>query len=109
MSNSSPSNAEASAREAFLAMVESRGRSHGAAVQFAASANERTSPTNECGLLTFPEKLMSLLNERQVSDCMWWLPDGDAFCLQPQLFKVKVLGPHFRCKFESFTRKLNRW
>jgi len=109
MSNRSPSNTEATAREALMAMVESSRRSGGGDVMQFATGSERTSPTTEGGLLTFPEKLISLLNEGQVSDSMWWLPDGDAFCLQPQRFSEKVLEPHFRCKFESFTRKLNRW
>ena len=71
--------------------------------------NTRASPTSDAGgLLTFPEKLMSLLNDGSVDDAMWWLPDGDAFCIQPQRFLATVLEPHFRCKYESFTRKLNR-
>lgn len=62
------------------------------------------------GLLTFPEKLMSLLDGDCVSDVMWWLPDGDAFCFIPDVFAEEVLDKHFQgTKFESFTRKLNRW
>lgn len=41
---------------------------------------------------------------------MWWLPDGDSFCLIPVVFAENVLDKHFQgTKFESFTRKLNRW
>jgi HSF-type DNA-binding len=62
------------------------------------------------GLLPFPEKLMSLLDGDKVSDAMWWLPDGDSFCLIPVVFAERVLDKHFQgTKFESFTRKLNRW
>lgn len=62
------------------------------------------------GLLPFPEKLMSLLDGDKVADAMWWLPDGDCFCLIPVLFAEQVLDKHFQgTKFESFTRKLNRW
>lgn len=44
------------------------------------------------------------------TDSMWWLPDGDSFCLIPVVFAEKVLDKHFQgTKFESFTRKLNRW
>lgn len=58
----------------------------------------------------FPEKLMTLLNEGLFDKVMRWLPDGDAFCiLNQEQFSEKVLKEHFRCKFESFTRKLNRW
>jgi HSF-type DNA-binding len=62
------------------------------------------------GLLTFPEKLMSLLDSDKVGDAMRWLQDGDAFCLVPTLFSEHVLDKYFQgTKFESFTRKLNRW
>lgn len=62
------------------------------------------------GLLPFPEKLMSLLDGGKVPDAMWWLPDGDAFCLIPVVFAERVLDKYFQgTKFESFTRKLNRW
>lgn len=61
-------------------------------------------------LMTFPERLMSLLEGGSVEDAMWWLPDGDAFCLVPKIFSEKVLDKFFQgTKFESFTRKLNRW
>jgi HSF-type DNA-binding len=62
------------------------------------------------GLLPFPENLMSLLDSQKVSDIIRWLPDGDAFCLIPSLFAEHVLDKYFQgTKFESFTRKLNRW
>ena len=63
----------------------------------------------ESGFMSFPEKLMSLLEGNEVQDAMWWLPEGDAFCLVPTSFDT-VLDKHFQgTKFESFTRKLNRW
>lgn len=62
------------------------------------------------GLLPFPDKLMSLLDSDKVSEAMRWLPDGDAFCIAPALFTERVLDKYFQgTKFESFTRKLNRW
>jgi HSF-type DNA-binding len=64
----------------------------------------------ESGFMSFPEKIMMLLNKRLAKDAMWWLPDGDAFCILPVPFTEKVLDKHFQgTKFESFTRKLNRW
>jgi HSF-type DNA-binding len=63
----------------------------------------------ESGFLSFPEKLMSLLEGGEVSESMWWLPDGESFCIAPASFEA-ILDKHFQgTKFESFTRKLNRW
>lgn len=60
--------------------------------------------------LTFPEKLMELLNCEECQDAMCWLPNGNAFALHPTIFMNKILPKHFEgTKFESFTRKLNRW
>lgn len=62
------------------------------------------------GLLPFPESLMSLLDSNKEADIIRWLPDGDAFCLVPATFAERVLDKYFQgSKFESFTRKLNRW
>lgn len=81
-----------------------------------AANSERSSPVAaegsaiESGFMSFPEKIMMLLNKELASDAMWWLPDGDAFCILPAPFTEKVLDKHFQgTKFESFTRKLNRW
>jgi HSF-type DNA-binding len=64
----------------------------------------------ESAFSSFPEKLMTLLDEERVKAHMWWLPDGDAFCMRPENFAEYVLDLHFQgTKFESFTRKLNRW
>jgi HSF-type DNA-binding len=71
--------------------------------------------------LSFPERLMSLLqnsdNENSgstvvvdVTRAMRWMPGGDAFLIVPSIFYDVVLDGHFHgTKFESFTRKLNRW
>ena len=62
------------------------------------------------GLLPFPDKLMSLLDSDKVTEAMRWLRDGDAFCIAPSVFSEQVLDKYFQgTKFESFTRKLNRW
>mmetsp|Transcript_530 Transcript_530/g.799 ORF Transcript_530/g.799 Transcript_530/m.799 type:complete len:685 (-) Transcript_530:136-2190(-) len=60
--------------------------------------------------LTFPEKLYELLNVKDCQDAICWLPNGNAFALHPTMFIKKILPKHFEgTKFESFTRKLNRW
>jgi hypothetical protein len=59
---------------------------------------------------SFPERLMELFEGEVAKDAMWWLPGGDAFALSPDLFPDQVLQKYFQgTKFESFTRKLNRW
>jgi HSF-type DNA-binding len=72
--------------------------------------------------LSFPERLMSLLRNnntdgigggKQAADitkAMRWLPGGEAFLIVPNIFYDVVLDGYFHgTKFESFTRKLNRW
>jgi hypothetical protein len=59
---------------------------------------------------TFPGRLMDLLNQNVAKDAMWWLENGDGFCVVPKPFTEQVLNTYFQgTKFESFTRKLNRW
>jgi HSF-type DNA-binding len=59
---------------------------------------------------TFPERLMDLLQSGSVEAAMRWLPRGEAFAVVPKIFYDVVLLCHFQgTKFESFTRKLNRW
>lgn len=59
---------------------------------------------------TFPERLMELLERERVKEAMWWLPGGSAFAIKPAIFYDVVLAKYFQgTKFESFTRKLNRW
>ena len=58
----------------------------------------------------FPERLMDLLEKQVAKDAMWFLSGGDAFAIVPKLFSEQVLDKFFQgTKFESFTRKLNRW
>ena len=60
--------------------------------------------------LTFPDKLMNLLNSKDFQDSMCWLRNGNGFALHPNVFMKNILPKHFEgTKFESFTRKLNRW
>jgi hypothetical protein len=59
---------------------------------------------------SFPERLMELFEGDLAKDAMWWLPGEDAFALSSDLFPDQVLQKYFQgTKFESFTRKLNRW
>ena len=60
--------------------------------------------------ITFPERLMALLDQEVEKDALSWLDDGDGFYIRPKIFSERVLNKHFQgTKFESFTRKLNRW
>ena len=60
--------------------------------------------------LTFPEKLMELLNSEETQNSMCWIQAGNACALHQTLFVKNILPVHFEgTKFESFTRKLNRW
>jgi HSF-type DNA-binding len=57
----------------------------------------------------FPNKIMALLDSGKESEAMWWQPGGDSFCIVKANFD-NILQAHFQgTKFESFTRKLNRW
>eukprot|EP00573_Skeletonema_grethae_P002933 CAMPEP_0201686122 /NCGR_PEP_ID=MMETSP0578-20130828/678_1 /ASSEMBLY_ACC=CAM_ASM_000663 /TAXON_ID=267565 /ORGANISM="Skeletonema grethea, Strain CCMP 1804" /LENGTH=622 /DNA_ID=CAMNT_0048170129 /DNA_START=128 /DNA_END=1996 /DNA_ORIENTATION=- len=61
--------------------------------------------------VTFPEKLMTVLDNDQLSDVITWLPHGKGFIiLQKKKFATEVMPIYFKhSKFTSFTRKLNRW
>ena len=53
---------------------------------------------------------MELLNSEDCRESMSWLPNGNAFALHQPKFTRETLPKHFEgTKFESFTRKLNRW
>lgn len=75
------------------------------------AGSEKESVENlERTIFTFPERLMDLLNKGVEKEAMWWMEDGDGFCVLPKHFSDKVLDRYFQgTKFESFTRKLNRW
>ena len=71
---------------------------------------EGSSPDFEAMQANFPERLMKLLQDETLGDSMKWLPNGDGFSLNPKDFQAVVLDKHFfGTKYESFTRKLNRW
>ncbi len=60
---------------------------------------------------TFPQKLMAVLDNDQMSDIVTWLPHGKGFIiLQKKRFASEIMPLYFKhSKFTSFTRKLNRW
>ena len=58
----------------------------------------------------FPERLLALLEQKTCPTALYWLPGGEKFAVVPDNFAKQVLDPFFQgTKFESFTRKLNRW
>ena len=62
---------------------------------------------------TFAQKLMTILADPNCQEAISWMPDGQSFVItDPTLFGPVVMGRYFGtkgAKFESFTRKLNRW
>ena len=71
----------------------------------------RAATTAEEVPVTFPQKLMSVLDNDHFSDIITWLPHGKGFIiLQKKKFASDVMPIYFKhSKFTSFTRKLNRW
>eukprot|EP00543_Licmophora_paradoxa_P000571 CAMPEP_0202448488 /NCGR_PEP_ID=MMETSP1360-20130828/7301_1 /ASSEMBLY_ACC=CAM_ASM_000848 /TAXON_ID=515479 /ORGANISM="Licmophora paradoxa, Strain CCMP2313" /LENGTH=239 /DNA_ID=CAMNT_0049066081 /DNA_START=9 /DNA_END=728 /DNA_ORIENTATION=+ len=61
--------------------------------------------------VTFPQRLMEMLDNDSHSEIMTWLPHGKAFIIyKKKTFAAEVLPNYFKqSKFTSFTRKLNRW
>jgi len=65
----------------------------------------------------FPQKLMEIISDRNLSDIISWLPHGHSFVVvRPDIFTAKVLPKYLppidarsSTKYSSFTRKLNRW
>jgi hypothetical protein len=72
--------------------------------------DEANKSDEESEQVTFPQRLYEILEEGAQKDAMWWFDDGNGFCVDPKLFPASVLADFFQVtKFESFTRKLNRW
>jgi len=61
--------------------------------------------------MTFPQRLMEILMNKDHEDIISWLPHGRGFIIfQKKRFAAEILPKYFRqSKFTSFTRKLNRW
>ena len=60
--------------------------------------------------LSFPERLMSILQSGTVDHALKWAANGEAVAIMTEAFEKAVLEDHFHgSKYSSFTRKLNRW
>ena len=80
--------------------------------------------------LSFPQRLMMILSQKEHTNVITWLPDGHSFViLQRETFMDDVMPKYFNTdqvgkglkptknnsppaktnKYPSFTRKLNRW
>lgn len=65
----------------------------------------------------FPRRLMAALADETLCDIISWLPTGKSFAImKPDVFIHQVLPKYFGApssrgstKYQSFTRKLNRW
>jgi hypothetical protein len=56
----------------------------------------------------FPQYLMKLLNDEVAPAALWWLPDGQAFALDPKKIDSQVLDKYFqKTKYSSFIRRLH--
>jgi hypothetical protein len=61
---------------------------------------------------TFPQQLMTVLENDTISDVITWLPHGKGWVIRDKKrFAAEVLPKYFekKSKWTSFTRKLNRW
>jgi len=73
-------------------------------------ANKSADKSGEDAGPTFPDKLFELLQNEVEPTAIWWLPDGESFGINKELFEEKILNRYFRGnKFTSITRNLNRW
>lgn len=60
--------------------------------------------------LSFPEKLMQIMEHRGYWDAIMWSSDGLAFGINPETFSEKVIDTHFQGGlFESMQKRLSRW
>ena len=75
------------------------------------AANTTSAQFDEEIPLTFPQRLMELLDDEGNDDIIGWLPHGRGFLIyQKRRFASELMGKYFKqSKFTSFTRKLNRW
>ena len=92
-------------------VVDTPGQSTGKANNDLHEERWRAATTAEEVPITFPQKLMSVLDNDELQDIITWLPHGRAFIiLQKKKFASDVMPVYFKhSKFTSFTRKLNRW
>lgn len=60
--------------------------------------------------LTFPERLMQLINDTIAPDYVGWIEKEEAISFKTDGFQEHVLDSFFQgLKYDSFVRKLNRW
>lgn len=61
--------------------------------------------------MPFPDRLMEVLSNDDISSIITWLPQGRGFVvLQKRKFAQLIMPAYFKqSKYTSFTRKLNRW
>jgi hypothetical protein len=91
------------------AKTEGSGVSQAATKRGPKSAVEDLSD-NDKTFVSFPQRLMEVLEREELRDMIRWNAQGDAFGIIPEKFTVDFLQKYFQgTKFESFTRKLNRW
>ncbi|CAB9497715.1 shock factor protein 3 [Seminavis robusta] len=65
---------------------------------------------NKKGRARLPDKLMDHLNNEELNEVIWWLPDGASFAMDSKTVQESFLDVHFRgTKLTSFIRSLNRW
>ena len=63
----------------------------------------------------FPQRLMKVLKDESLNAIITWLPDGCSFIIvDHEEFEARVMSEFFAAdggstKYQSFTRKLNRW
>lgn len=71
-------------------------------------ATDMAQTSDNC--LSFPYRLLLLLEKDDFSEAIRWNPDGTQFCILPKQFANLVLEPFFQgTRFDTFTRKLNQW
>lgn len=72
---------------------------------------QQLSRSNASVPMSFPQKLMKILDDENNADIVSWLPHGKAFLIfKKKRFEIEIMPTYFKqSKFTSFTRKLNRW
>eukprot|EP00522_Entomoneis_paludosa_P011406 CAMPEP_0172450316 /NCGR_PEP_ID=MMETSP1065-20121228/8709_1 /TAXON_ID=265537 /ORGANISM="Amphiprora paludosa, Strain CCMP125" /LENGTH=410 /DNA_ID=CAMNT_0013202095 /DNA_START=26 /DNA_END=1258 /DNA_ORIENTATION=- len=76
------------------------------------SAAAAAKKVDEYVALTFPQRLMEVLDDSSYIEIISWLEDDQSFMIyKPEDFAVQILPKHFNkeSKYTSFCRKLNRW
>jgi hypothetical protein len=61
-----------------------------------ASKDVPKKPNGSIVYYPFPVKFLSILQSNEFLDVLWWVPDGDAFCIIEHGFTTRVLQIHFQ-------------